>query len=129
MALSAIRNRASRKLSRPLAIAVLNEPDFYRFTSQRSAHRLPDRYQDWLDEREGLLVGLSAAGVRTIRIAVDLDKFLAWCATESIAANETALDRFAASIQGAMTISHGDFALPADRGYGHVVQPRFGGFN
>lgn len=127
MASSAIRNRTSRTLSRPLVIAVLNEPDFHRLKSQRSACGLPDRYEDWLDEREGLAIGLSAAGVRAITITVNLDKFLAWCATEAVTADENALDRFAASMQDAAT-SCGDFAPPAERGR-HAMQHRFESLN
>lgn len=128
MASSAIRNQISGKLLRPVAIAVLNESDFYRLRSQRSARGLPDHYQDWLDEREGLLIGLAAAGVRTIRIAVDLERFLAWCTADSIALDDAALDRFVALTEDA-TAPRGDFPLPAEHGYAVVEQARFGNLN
>lgn len=102
---------------------MLNETDFYRLKSQCAAFSLAERYEDWLDEREGLLIGLSAAGVQAIRIEVKLEKLLVWCARRSAAPDESALDRFAASIQGtAMTRSN---FVPLLKRAAGLTHPRF----
>jgi hypothetical protein len=52
-------------------------------------------YEDWLDCREGLFMGLSMSGVDSRLVDVSLKDFLAWCETEGLAPSEPALDSFA----------------------------------
>ena len=128
MAISLVmESRTLRERTRSFAIAMLSEAEFHRLKSRCPALQLPDRYNDWLDEREGLLVGLSAAGMRTIPVPVDPEKFLAWSAADAIALDEAALDRFAASTQGNAN-ARSDLALLVERASGPVAQ-RIGSFN
>lgn len=122
----AIENRIPRERRRLFAIAVLNEADFYRLKSERPAFQLPDHYEEWLDERDGLLIGLSAAGVRAVHVRIDLDKFLAWDAPDR-ALDEAALDRFAASTKAGAS-ARGDFAVLAEHA-SSVGRPCFRSFN
>lgn len=110
-----------------LVIAMLNESDFYRLKTQCPTFGLPDHYQDWRDEREGLLIGLAAAGMRTIQVSVDLDKFLTWVALDALALGEATLDRYAASTLYGVS-SHDAFALHADRA-SNIRIPHIESFN
>jgi hypothetical protein len=42
-----------------------------------------DDYEDWLDFRAGTIHGLEIAGFTVELVALDLDKFAAWCRTTS----------------------------------------------
>lgn len=53
-------------------------------------------YEDWLDTREGLLMGLAFAGVDAELTPVSLTALLAWARTTGIRPDEAALDHLAA---------------------------------
>lgn len=52
-------------------------------------------YEDWIDCREGLFMGLSMSGVDSRLVTVSLDDFLVWCDARGLPPNEPALDSFA----------------------------------
>ena len=56
--------------------------------------RYPD-YQDWLDHREGFLIGLSMAGVEVNAVPVALVPFLFWCRLAQAKPSQRTLDDFA----------------------------------
>jgi len=53
-------------------------------------------YEDWLDAREGLLMGLAFTGVDADLTPVPLTALLAWARLTGTEPNEAALDRLAA---------------------------------
>jgi hypothetical protein len=53
-------------------------------------------YDDWLDSREGLQIGLSAAGVDAATVRVSLRSFLEWRDLTGASSGQAALDAFAA---------------------------------
>ena len=55
-------------------------------------------YNDWLDVREGLQIGLAMAGVDARIIRIELSSFLAWCGRAGRQPSEEALDAFAAVV-------------------------------
>jgi hypothetical protein len=59
--------------------------------------RYPD-YQDWLDHREGFLIGLSMAGVDVNAVPVALVPFLFWCRLARVKPSERTLDEFALAV-------------------------------
>jgi len=52
-------------------------------------------YEDWLDCREGLFIGLAMSGVDSRLVNVSFDSFLHWCADRAAAPSESLLDDFA----------------------------------
>lgn len=53
-------------------------------------------YDDWLDSREGLQIGLSMAGVDAAKACVSLSSFLEWRGLTGASSDQRALDAFAA---------------------------------
>lgn len=53
-------------------------------------------YDDWLNSREGLQIGLSAAGVDAAMVRVSLRSFLEWRDLTGASSDQPALDAFAA---------------------------------
>jgi hypothetical protein len=53
-------------------------------------------YDDWLDSREGVQIGLAMAGVDATTVCVSLSSFLEWCGLTGASSDERALDAFAA---------------------------------
>lgn len=53
-------------------------------------------YEDWLDRREGLQIGLAMTGVEAAIVRVDLASFLEWASLAGAPLGECALDAFAA---------------------------------
>lgn len=53
-------------------------------------------YQDWLNSREDLQMGLAMAGVDTKIATVALSTFLTWCRSSCVLPSERSLDAFAA---------------------------------
>jgi hypothetical protein len=53
-------------------------------------------YDDWLDRREGLQIGLDMVGVEATIVRIDLASFLEWLRLTGASADENALDAFAA---------------------------------
>lgn len=78
-------------------IGLLNRPDFIQLKRECAVFPFPDHYDEWLDEREGLQIGLSAAGVETTITTVDLTLFLEWCGRLSRPIDNDSLDAFAAA--------------------------------
>ena len=58
-------------------------------------------YEDWLDSRLGLQMGLAMSGVEAAVVHVGLAEFREWCALTRTTPNEDALDTFAALAQSA----------------------------
>jgi len=52
-------------------------------------------YEDWLDSREGLFMGLAMSGVDSRLVNVSLESFLRWCADREAQPSEALLDDFA----------------------------------
>lgn len=91
-----IKRRSSR--SKVEAIAALGEADF-----RRARAAIPDfarslDYEDWLDDRYGLTVGLCSSGVDARIVTVDLSSFLAFCRSARLAPTEKNLHLFAGVI-------------------------------
>jgi hypothetical protein len=79
-------------------VASFDEDDF-----QRARVAIPDfarsfEYEDWLDDRYGLTVGLCCSGVDARIVIVDLSTFLAWCAAVRLAPSERNLHIFAGMV-------------------------------
>ena len=76
-------------------IGLLNCDDFIRAKELLENFDQWEAFQDYLDDREGLRMGLAFAG-RSIQIAsVSLDSFLAWCRATGERATAERLDEFA----------------------------------
>jgi hypothetical protein len=52
-------------------------------------------YEDWLDCREGLFMGLSISGIDSRLVSVSLEAFLRWCDDRVVTPSESLLDSFA----------------------------------
>jgi len=79
-------------------VAALGEDDF-----QDARAAIPDfaqslDYEDWLDDRYGLTVGLCSSGVDARIVTVDLSTFLAWCRSVGSAPTEKNLHLFASVV-------------------------------
>ncbi len=79
-----------------VAIGLLAESEFDQ--ARASIADLADHrnYEDWLDSREGLQIGLSMAGVDATIVCVSLSSFLEWRGLTGASSDERALDAFAA---------------------------------
>ena len=109
----------------PRDCAVIGLVEFPQFSQAQAAIAgLSDcsDYDDWLDRREGLQIGLAMTGVNAAIVRVDLASFLEWRSLTGAAFGECALDAFAALAlavrAGAITrtlatISESDFAIHA----------------
>jgi hypothetical protein len=76
-------------------MAALSEEEFARAQVLISDLSGRGDYADWLDYREGFLIGLSMAGVEIETVSVALPPFLAWCRLAQTRPSERALDAFA----------------------------------
>jgi hypothetical protein len=79
-------------------VAALGEDDF-----ENARAAIPDfaqclDYEDWLDDRYGLTVGLCASGVDARIVTVDLSTFLTWCRSVGSAPTEKNLHLFASVV-------------------------------
>lgn len=77
------------------AIGLFDESEFARARMKFADLAIYSDYQDWLDSREGLQIGLSMAGVEAKIVRVRLASFLRWRALAGAACVEPALDAFA----------------------------------
>jgi hypothetical protein len=79
----------------PAAIAIIGEEEFA--DAQASIEELTSYcdYEDWLDARWGLHIGLAMAGVDARMVVIDLAAFLGWRDRTGMPANERSLDAFA----------------------------------
>ena len=81
--------------SAPSAIGIVAKDEF---ADARAAIEELTRcrdYEDWLDARWGLRIGLAMAGVNADMVVVDLASFLEWLDRTGKVADERALDVFA----------------------------------
>ena len=81
-------------------VAAFGEDDF-----RQARAAIPDfaqslDYEDWLDDRYGLTVGLCSSGVDARIVTVDLSTFLAWCRSAGLTPSETNLRHFAGVVAG-----------------------------
>ena len=90
--------RKIREIYTPVqrAIGILSPSDFLRAKQMSQSFTTYDDFDDWLAEREGLQIGLSAAGVETFLVAIDFFVFLEWSRVNELSMSEYALDRLAA---------------------------------
>jgi hypothetical protein len=77
------------------AVGLFDASEFPRAQAEMPELAAWSDYEDWLDSREGLQMGLAMAGVDAQLVRVRLDSFLAWRALAGAASSETALDAFA----------------------------------
>jgi hypothetical protein len=77
-------------------VAALDENDFERARAAIPDFALHDDYQDWLDDRYGLILGLCAGGADARMRSVRLSAFLSWCRFANISPSQRRLDDFAA---------------------------------
>ena len=80
-------------------IALLDSADFIRAKKLVEDFDQWETFEDYLDDREGLRMGLAFAG-RSIELApISLDLFLAWCRATGGRVNAVRLDEFAALME------------------------------
>lgn len=92
-------------------VAMLDEDDF-----EAARDLIPDLamhgdYEDWLDDRYGLVVGLCSSGVDAKSVKVELSHFLAWCRYANLAPTEESLDDFATIVAIMRDHFHADVDL------------------
>jgi hypothetical protein len=91
-------------------VASLDESDF-----ERARAVIPDGlnadYQDWLDDRYGLTVGLCAGGVEARMVSVSLCAFLTWRQFANGSTSQTSLDDFAALVSAMAHRRAGDLDI------------------
>lgn len=79
----------------PYPIAMVSPDEFERGRGVIAEFSEHPSYEDWVDCREGLFMGLSMSGVDSRLVDVSLKDFLAWCEAEGLQPSEPALDSFA----------------------------------
>jgi hypothetical protein len=77
------------------AVGIVAEDEFVRAQAVIGELTSYCDYEDWLDARWGLCIGLAMAGVDARMVIVDLASFLGWRDRTGKAADERALDTFA----------------------------------
>ncbi len=108
-------------------VAALGEEDFRQARAAIADFAQSLDYEDWLDDRYGLTVGLCSSGVDARIVTVDLSTFLAWCRSARLAPTEKNLHLFAGFVAGLRdrstgqaktttlaAVSEADFALYFD---------------
>jgi hypothetical protein len=91
---SPVLNTAFDGRSREPAIGLLAETEFEARAEVLWLDGYSD-YEDWLDSRLGLQMGLAMSGVDAALVEVGLAEFREWCALARTTPNEDALDAFA----------------------------------
>jgi hypothetical protein len=84
---------AAVKMIEPLAVLSADEFDRGRGLIDDLASHCT--YEDWMESREGLYIGLSLGGIDARLVSVSLNGFLDWCERRLITPTERALDAFA----------------------------------
>ena len=79
----------------PAAIGIVAEEEFADAQAAIGELMGYSDYEDWLDARWGLCIGLAMAGVDARMVVVDLASFLGWRDRTGKAADERSLDAFA----------------------------------
>lgn len=77
------------------AVGLFEAAEFARAQAEMPELAAWSDYEDWLDSREGLRMGLAMAGVDAQLVRVRLDSFRAWRTLAGAASDEAALDAFA----------------------------------
>ncbi len=90
-----MRNNHERYLLVNRAIGLLSRRDFLRVKQIAPGFTQYDDFDDWYAEREGLQIGLSAAGVETSLLVVDFRTLLDWARMNALPLSESSLDRIA----------------------------------
>jgi hypothetical protein len=88
-------------------VAALDENDFERARAVIPDIALYADYQDWLDDRFGLTLGLCAGGADARMRSVRLSSFLIWCRFANASPSQEGLDEFAA-LAGALADRRAD---------------------
>jgi hypothetical protein len=91
-------------------VAALGEEDFRQARAAIADFAQSLDYEDWLDDRYGLTVGLCSSGVDARIVTVDLSTFLAWCRSAKLAPTEKNLHLFAGFVAGLRDRSMGHAA-------------------
>jgi hypothetical protein len=78
-----------------VVIGIVAEKEFHGARSAISDLARCCDYDDWLDAREGLQIGLGMAGVEARIVPVGLSSFLEWSRLSGTSPDEPALDAFA----------------------------------
>ncbi len=76
-------------------VGVVSAVDFERARECVSELSNYSDYDDWLDSRYGLFMGLSLSGADASLETVALDDFLGWCGARRMSPSEGALDAYA----------------------------------
>jgi len=77
------------------AVGIVAEDEFVRAQAAIGVLAGYCDYEDWLDARRGLQIGLAMAGADARMVVVDLSSFLGWRDRTGKPADERALDAFA----------------------------------
>jgi len=83
----------------PSAIGIVAESEFADARAALGELTGYGDYEDWLDARWGLCIGLAMAGSNVGIVVVDLASFLGWLERTGELADEPALDRFASALR------------------------------
>jgi hypothetical protein len=78
-----------------ILVGVVPAADFERARQYISELSEFSDYDDWLDSRYGLFMGLSLGGAEANLETVALDDFLNWCSARRMRPTEAALDAYA----------------------------------
>ncbi len=78
-----------------VSIGVLSAAEFEKTRGLISELSVHTSYDDWLDWRYGMFMGLSLGGEHAGLVTVNLEQFLEWCACNDLRPSESALDAFA----------------------------------
>jgi hypothetical protein len=79
-------------------VAMLGADDFRCARAAIPDFALYADYEDWLDDRHGMMIGLCSSGVDARMITVDIAHYLAWCRFAKLAPSEKGLDEFVAVV-------------------------------
>jgi hypothetical protein len=79
----------------PAAIGIVAQDEFADTQAAIGELTGYSDYQDWIDARWGLCVGLAMTGIDARMVAVDLASFLGWLDWTGKPADERGLDAFA----------------------------------
>lgn len=60
--------------------------------------KLPERYETWLFSTEQVEREVQRSGVEVVRVTIEPDAFLAWCARAGLSRDGAARSRYAAEI-------------------------------
>ena len=80
------------------AFASLKSEEFERAKAAMADLAEFQDYDDWQDFREGSLLSLDMAGIRTRVVPVELRSFLRWCERFARKADQLALDDYAREV-------------------------------